>query len=54
MIAAPDIKFSGQSLYALDDASLLQLILRPDLPRFLTNIYNDEADRRMGKLQEVM
>jgi hypothetical protein len=51
MIAAPDIKFSGQSLHTLDDASLLQLLLRDDLPDFLTTMYSDEADRRMAEVK---
>lgn len=48
MIAAPE--FSGQSLISLDDESLLQLLLRDDLPRYLNTLYGEEADRRMGKL----
>lgn len=50
MPAAPVVQFAGQSLHAVDDESLLQLLLRPDLPDFLTTMYNDEVDRRMGTL----
>jgi hypothetical protein len=50
MITPPVVEFRGQSLTALDDQSLLQLILRDDLPRYLNDLYADEADRRMGKI----
>ena len=39
---------SGQSLTELDDEALLQLLLRTDLPRALTDIYDREAHRRMA------
>jgi hypothetical protein len=42
----------GQSLTALDDHALLQLLLRQDLPGYLTDIYNSEADRRLAAVKE--
>ncbi|MBI5315844.1 MAG: hypothetical protein HZB34_07725 [Nitrospirae bacterium] len=36
------------SLATLDDPALLQLLLRQDLPPFLTTMYASEADRRMA------
>lgn len=47
MTPAPVVQFAGQSLRTLDDADLLQLLLRPDIPGFLLDVYNTEADRRM-------
>lgn len=44
------VTFTGTSLRTLDDASLLQLLLREDLPRYLMNAYNSEADKRMQSL----
>ena len=46
----PVVQFSGQSLTALDDESVIQLLLRQDLPPYLTTMYNAEADRRMGTI----
>jgi hypothetical protein len=54
MKAAPDVQFSGQSLRTLDDESLMQLLLRDDLPPYLNNLYNVEADRRMGKITPAL
>ena len=39
---------TGQSITTISDDALLALLLRTDLPRYLTNIYNAEADRRMA------
>jgi hypothetical protein len=44
------ITFSGQPITAISDEDMLQLLLRDDLPRFLNELYADEADRRMGKV----
>ena len=40
---------TGSSLHSLDDPTLLQLILRTDLPRFLIDVYNAEVDRRIAE-----
>lgn len=50
MKVAPTVEITGQSLRTLPDADLLQLLLREDLPPYLTTMYAGEADRRMGKI----
>lgn len=51
MTAPPVVEFSGTSLTALDDAAMLQLLLRDDLTRYLNDLYAGEVDdRRMGKI----
>lgn len=50
MTTPPVVQFSGQSLTALDDESLLQLLLRDDLPTYLNDLYAVEADRRMNTI----
>lgn len=40
---------TGQSLQSLDDQSLLELLLRDDLPGYLMDVYTGEADRRMAQ-----
>lgn len=48
-------KFKGQPLAEISDELLLELLLREDLPGYLTNIYNVEVDRRMaGRDQHAM
>jgi hypothetical protein len=40
---------TGQSITDISDEALLELLLRQDLPGYLTNIYNTEAHRRMAQ-----
>lgn len=43
---------TGQSITALSDEALLELLLREDLPGYLTNTYNMEAHRRMALMEK--